>query len=259
MDPVWLARNVSRAWRYRASLGDFGKRLLLTYAHRLPGLDKSEWSIRYRYPQPVGEVHLVLRANAGADNFIHGEVFEHQYYALGLEAAPNTILDLGANIGLAAIYMARVFPGACIACVEPVPRNFKLLTRNLRLNGLDANLFEAAVDVVDGQAVMELDTYDSNHRVSTKQADGERFVTCPAISIPTLMRRLEWQRIGLLKVDIEGHEKTLFAGDCDWLALVDAVCIECHPGFDETDLARLADRYGFSPPRRLEGITLMIR
>jgi len=260
MDTAWLVRNVSRAWRERASLRDFGKRILFTYAHRLPGVSEDrEWSIGFRYPEPIGDVRFVLRANAGVDMFVHGEVFELQYYALELSKEPETILDLGANIGLTAVYFARAFPDARIACLEPVPRNFRLLVRNLKLNAVEAEAIEAAVDVVDGQAVMELDPLDYGHRVSERQADGEGFLSCPALSVPSIMRRLGWQRIGLLKVDIEGHEKVLFAGDCDWLLSVDAMCIECHPGFDDTDLQRLAGRYGFSPPRMLPGIWLMVR
>ena len=60
--------------------------------------------------------------------------------------------------------------------------------------------------------------------------------------------------IGLLKVDIEGYEEVLFAGDCPWLLAVDALCIECHGGFGEEDLCRIAQRYGFLEPRRLPGI-----
>jgi hypothetical protein len=63
----------------------------------------------------------------------------------------------------------------------------------------------------------------------------------------------------LLKVDIEGHEKALFTSDCDWLNFVGAMCIECHPGFGETEVRALAERFGFLSSRQLSGIWLMAR
>jgi hypothetical protein len=77
--------------------------------------------------------------------------------------------------------------------------------------------------------------------------------------VPTICRQLGWSRIGLLKVDIEGHEKVLFAEGCEWLARVDVICIEWHDEFGEIELGKLADRFGFSRPQLLPGIWFMTR
>ena len=73
------------------------------------------------------------------------------------------------------------------------------------------------------------------------------------------MREHDLTTIDLLKVDIEGHEAALFAGDCAWLYRVDAMCIECHEGFEQAELWRLAKRFGFAPPQRLPGTWFMSR
>jgi hypothetical protein len=77
VDPIWLARNISTSWRYRASLGDFTRRLRFTYDKPVQGGPIREWEIGFVYPPPVGPIRLALRSNRGADNFIQGEVFEH--------------------------------------------------------------------------------------------------------------------------------------------------------------------------------------
>lgn len=259
MDPIWLARNLATSWRYRRSLRDFASRMAWTYAVRL-GLVGREWTMGFHYAPPVGDIRLLLRANRGADAFIHSEVFEHQYYRLPLLTTPTTILDLGAHIGLTAVYFGRLFPGAQLACVEPVPDNLRLLRRNLALNSIQSAVFAAAINVTDGTVVIAFDKWDYGHRVaSADQFEPEKHEQVAAISVPTICRQLGWSRIGLLKVDIEGHERVLFAGDCDWLTNVDAMCIECHDGFGETDLIALADRYGFEPPKWLPGIWFMAR
>jgi hypothetical protein len=70
-----------------------------------------------------------------------------------------------------------------------------------------------------------------------------------------------WDRIGLLKVDIEGHEKVLFSRDCDWLNRVDAICIEWHGERleAEQELTALAHQFGFTEPKLLSDIWFMDR
>src|SRR5271156_3378543 len=41
----------------------------------------------------------------------------------------KTVLDIGANVGAAALYFARLFPNARIYAFEPAPDNFAVLER----------------------------------------------------------------------------------------------------------------------------------
>jgi FkbM family methyltransferase len=257
-----LAKNARVAWQRRASANDFVRRLAWLYSHRLPlALRPQTWTIAFRYPAPLGFVRLCVRSNHGADAFIHSEVFDQQCYRLPLDRAPATILDLGANIGLSAIYFARLFPRAELACVEPAPDNLRVLEKNLKLNAVGARVIPAAVDVDDGRTLLELDERDYGHRVVVQSpAVSRAALEVDAISVPTILGRLSWKRVGLLKVDIEGHEAVLFARDCGWLDRVDALCIEWHVDGGAERLAALANRFGFAEPSRLPGnIWLLIR
>ena len=252
MDLQRLRENAAVAWSRRASTVDFARRMAWLYAGKMPAARETrEWSIRFRYPEPVGQVRLHLRANGGADAFVHSEVFEHQYYRLPLRAAPATILDLGANIGLSAIYLARCYPQCRIACVEPVPDNLKLLIRNLRENAIEAEVIAAAIDTKNGVVAIERGAADYGHRIAA--AGSTVSLEVAGVSIPSILRRLGWDRIGLLKIDIEGHENVLLSQACEWLADVDALCVEYHHHFAEAELERLARQFGFQPPCRLPG------
>lgn len=220
---------------------------------------KPEWLIGFRYRPPIGAIRLLLRANGGSDGFIHGEVFEHEYYRLPLASPPATILDLGANTGLTAVYFSRVYPEARLACVEPIPGNLRVLARNLELNAVRATVFPVAVDTQDGRVLMELALNDYGHRVADASNVPQHVIPVDALSISTILARLGWERIGLLKVDIEGHEKALLTTECNWLTRVDSMRIECHDGFDDANLERLAQQFGFLPPQRLRGIWLIQR
>jgi len=51
------------------------------------------------------------------------------------------------------------------------------------------------------------------------------------VTIPGLMSQYGLTRIDLLKLDIEGAEKELFAAASDWIDKVDAIAIELHDRF----------------------------
>lgn len=262
MNPLWIIRNIRRAvtvcptWRDRIHL------LRLAYSSKLPRWLRppQDQPISFRYRFPIGDLKVVQRDNAGSDSFIFGEVFDHCYYDVELQSEPRTILDLGANAGYTAIFFARKFRNAAIACVEPMPNNIAVLRENLLLNGIDAIVFDAAVAVTDGPIYMEMNANDYGHRVvdADMQTVGPQ-ITCVGISVTSLMEQLGWKRIGLLKIDIEGYERFLLKENCGWLRQVDAMCIECHPGYSEADLHELATEYGFCQPIKLPGIWLLRR
>jgi len=234
-------------------MADFVRQLAWLYSDKLPkALKPREWRIGFRYPAPIGRLRLHLRANNGADAFVHSEVFENQYYRLPLRFAPATILDLGANIGLSAIYFARQYPGSRLACVEPVPENVRLLIRNLKDNAVEAEVIAAAVDAKDGLVAMERGAADYGHKIAAA-ASLAVWLEVASVSMRSILHLLGWDRVGLLKIDIEGHESVLLSQDCDWLQDVDALCLEYHHHFAEAELGRLAQRFGFLPPQRLPG------
>lgn len=212
--------------------------------------------IGFRFPGPVGQLSLAVRRNIGADAFVFSEVFQHRCYDVELVRSPDTILDLGANIGFASIFFSRMYPKASIACVEPVSSNVDVLSINLSSNGAQVTILPVAIGVSDGRLDMSTDERDYGHKVAGitfgRAVDGRRF-TVESLSVPTIMQRLHWSRIGLLKVDIEGYEAILLTTDCDWLHLVDSILVECHEGFDEADLNRVALAHGFAVPRQLAG------
>ena len=48
-----------------------------------------------------------------------------------VEKPPRTLVDAGANIGLASLYFANRFPSANIIAIEPEQSNFDLLRKNV--------------------------------------------------------------------------------------------------------------------------------
>jgi len=138
----------------------------------------------------------------------------------------NVVVDLGANIGLASIYFARRLGARTVVAVEPDPANALLLRRNLEQNGIRAIVLEAAVGRDDGTASFA-PSLESNLGRLTGDGQGR---PVRVMSMPTVLDRLGSRRVDLLKIDIEGGEGELFAGDTTWLQRIDAIMMEFHPG-----------------------------
>ena len=188
--------------------------------------------------------------------------FDHKYYDFPLPFSPNTILDLGANVGFTSIYFGRKYPKAQIAAIEPIPNNFEALQENIKMNGIKATIFPAAVAVEDVAISMEIAPLDYGHKIANieyGQAFTGETIQVEAISILSLMKKLSWERINLLKVDIEDYEGILLKERCEWLSLVDAMCIECNEVFGESELKEIANQWGINPLELLPGIWLLIR
>lgn len=264
MDLAALRANWKTARTYGRRFVDRIKYLLWIYdvIGNIVLRQRQRLTIRLKFPDPVGQVVLTVRCNNGSDAFIFSEVFHRCYYAFELPMTPRTILDVGANIGFATLFFARQYPSAQIASVEPIPENAQLLRANLRNNRVRARVIEKAISIADGPICMQLAANDYGHKVANikfgRKVIGES-QQVSGVTIPALMSEFGWERIDLLKLDIEGYEGVLLLQNSAWLALVNAICIEVHEGFGETDLAGIARTYGFHTPHRLPGTWLLVR
>jgi FkbM family methyltransferase len=182
---------------------------------------------------------LMLRSYSG-DVFIFQEVLGQGCYRLPpLGETDGVIVDLGANIGMTALYFADQFRRQRLVCLEPNPRNLPLLRHNLSCLGPAVTVVHGAIADSTGTVAFDSDaaTYGG-----TIVEDGD---LVPSFRMSDFVRQYVYpSRIRLLKVDIEGAERMLFRGDLDWLGLVDNIVIELHAGVSHLDLDRAVSPYG---------------
>ncbi len=164
------------------------------------------------------------------DAFEH--VFINEEYGFSLQCPPKIIVDVGANIGLSAIYFARRFPEATIIALEPDPANFKMLEKNAerypKIIPIHAALWNS-----DGS----IEVYDSGRgswgmRVK-EHAPGPDTVRVPSITLNTLLDKHGISTVDLLKVDIEGAECEVLQDAHAWIDRIGTMCIELHDRFRE--------------------------
>jgi len=140
----------------------------------------------------------------------------------------DTVLDVGANIGLWAMGAARaVGESGSVHAVEPIPENHARLVSNLALNRLTRlRTAQVAFSNQSGPVTMFRPRYGNSGHPSLGRRDG---VDVPiAIEATTLDDYCEGEglaRIDFVKIDVEGAELLVLEGATKLLASCDAPVI----------------------------------
>ena len=184
---------------------------------------------------------VTLRSHT-SDIAVLGELIEGDSYAPLADAAPprvETIVDLGANTGLAARWLLERFPAARLVAVEPQQGNLAVLRRNL--SGGRARILAACVGATARRVTM-VGAREDGYRMSD-DGDGDTAV----LTMEDVLEELGSDRIDLLKVDIEGAEEELFADCSAWIDRVGVVSVECHHPFTADRLLGQLEAAGARP------------
>lgn len=184
-------------------------------------------------------------------------VSRRTYTRHGVDAGPgDMVLDVGANVGVAAAFFAAVCEVARVHSFEPITPIFDLLSANIAQFpacaahnlGLSSTAEEVELTYYPGATAMSgrhADPGDDrglvhqsllNRGVSERDAE-ERLrgsfepvtVPCRLTTVSAAMRELQLERIDLLKIDVEKAELEVLRGvdDEDW-PRVRQVAMESH-------------------------------
>lgn len=161
--------------------------------------------------------------------FMYKEIFIEEIYKFKCEVQEPYIIDAGANIGLAILYLKKQFPKARIVGFEPDSIVFKILQKNVEhLKNIE--LHEKALWDKD----CDIDFYSEG-------ADGGRMVvlgkeivraTNKLVSAVRLAEYLR-KRVDFLKIDIEGSELIVLEDCKDLLNNVERIFVEYHSFIDK--------------------------
>lgn len=157
----------------------------------------------------------------------------------------ETVLDVGANVGTAAIYLARRLPEVRLFCVEASAASFTLLAENLRRNVPTATAINAALVPEPGNYRIEEAFYSGESRVVRDAAQAETSVE--GLTLTEILDRANFAQADLMKLDIEGGEIGVFERAIDWAPRVRAILAEVHPPLTVADAQRNLAAHGYTP------------
>ena len=142
----------------------------------------------------------------------------------------GTILDAGGYIGTSSIALRKLYPKAKIIVIEPSKNNLSILKENLK--------FMSNIEIVYGaligtsEKVIDLKnrgTGEWGYSIAKTPNDNpmaETLHQTPAYRLSDLINMDE--QIGLIKLDIEGGEYSLFENDIEFLKSIPVVFAELH-------------------------------
>jgi FkbM family methyltransferase len=130
------------------------------------------------------------------------------------------IIDCGANNGCSALWFSLQFPKARIVALEPERENFAVLSENL--SGTAITAMNKAVSNSD-QELRVVAGGDETAFQTVAAGDG---APVAAVTIPEIVSQSD--ELFIVKIDIEGFEKELFASNTDWIDAADLIIIELH-------------------------------
>lgn len=184
-----------------------------------------------------GGNNYILR-QIGSDKAVFEEIFLKSEYQMLLKfikinnISINTGVDIGANIGLATRYLLAELRPSFWMCIEPFEENMKLCKLN---NSQYTNIqYRQAAFWHQEQAVVYLnrnfrDGADWAISVSSKP-EGINLGPVPVVVMNEILTSPGFQKIDLLKIDIEGAEHIVFSDKAtlNLLSNVLVLCIEVH-------------------------------
>lgn len=149
----------------------------------------------------VGDEAIVL-------NGIHGEEDEFDI-VLAKAAQYENFIDIGANIGLFSLLAAKAMPKASpVVAFEPAPDTCERLRTHLAFNGLSDRVTVVNAAVAEATGILELFRPPNNQggTSATKRFDHWETIKVPKVTLADALGQLGIDRIGMLKMDIEGFE-----------------------------------------------------
>ena len=164
-----------------------------------------------------------------------------------IPAEDSLCIDVGANIGSAALAWARTSRVRKIFAFEPHPETYRRLLRNIELNGAKGVIIprQIAVGAKDGEIKLFISKEGSMAmRPGTYRWQG-REISCPLITLDTLIKTEHIASIYILKIDIEGSEVEVLLGSSETLEITKRIVLEYHSVELRDQCKRLLSNRGF--------------
>lgn len=168
------------------------------------------------------KITCLLRRGTIDFNVIQATTVDDNY---GLKKIPfndgDVALDLGAYMGGVSLLLgslASINKNLTVYAYEPVPENFKLLERNIKLNGF-LNVFAYQLAISHKKEKIKIYYADTDtesgrihHFVGGTTPSGRRYVEVDTITLEEIFSEHKIERCKLIKTNIEGNEYNILKG-----------------------------------------------
>ena len=207
-----------------------------SFLPRLSQLDGRFVAVDVRARDSAFRTTLRLRPDS-TDIATFAQIFLHAHYrthdmarhaeivAYYEACAQPLVLDLGANIGLSALYFAKNWPKATIVGVEPDEGNHALFCQNIAGQKHIVPLRGAIASKHGDARIINPGASEWGYRTEISDGSDGGIV---ALSVAELLERHGDCEPFICKIDVEGAEQELFSANTQWIARFPILVIELH-------------------------------
>lgn len=146
----------------------------------------------------------------------------------------DTIVDVGAYIGILTIIMARkAGRSGKVVAFEPNPKSLKLFKKNIKLNEVaeQVEFFDLAVGQ-DSRELALVGQGSITRVIPAATPGGGSYLSVKSAALDEILGN---RKIDLMKIDVEGYEASVLYGAKNLLSKKETsprfMLIECHPHF----------------------------
>jgi FkbM family methyltransferase len=204
---VWLYDSL-RWWWYQAS----GMKPLTVLGNRIVSLTKDPGISRelalYKVHEPLATRLLMQTLRPGMN-----------------------VVDIGGDIGYYALLEARIVgPAGCVIAIEPMPRNFLQLCRNVQANGYrQIHTHQLAIGDRDGTAPLYLSRRSNWHSMHRNPSTIGQ-IQVAVRTLDSLLASYDLSTVDLVRMDLEGYEVVVINGMCRTIEKYGPrLLVELHP------------------------------
>jgi len=177
-------------------------------------------------PSRLGGMGLLINPHDWSQTIIYEEIFVSKGYDLSLVGfEPQHVVDCGGHVGMFSLLASATFPKAKVVVFEPNPDNFARLRENCTINRLEWDCRLGAVGAKAGERYLNI--FNSHHAVLS----AERGVPTKVFELAGFIRGLAATSL-VLKIDVEGEERSMWGGLIPILPPQTVVFFETHHGSD---------------------------
>ena len=175
----------------------------------------------------------------------------------------NVVVEAGANIGYYALMESRLIgKKGVVYAVEPSPKNFENLNRNIKLNKItNMKTYQLAIGDKTGKAKMNISPY-SNLSSLVKQKN-RRVTETIEVKVTTLDSFLKGKRHpDFVRMDVEGYEYNILKGMKGILKSKKPIkiFIELHPHIMKKNqtiyVLKILKKHGFETRKVIRSVTV---
>ena len=165
--------------------------------------------------------------------------FQNIYFKEG-----DIVIDIGANVGMVSILLAKQFPFLKIYSFEPLKENYDNLLKNIELNNIPDGIITAENKAVTKDGRLINMSINSANKGGSSTADiisinsimTKENCQIESITLKEIFKKYNINKLKLLKIDCEGSEyEILYNANTDILNKIENLRGEFHENKDLTD------------------------